>query len=252
MSEPIDLDALARTFGELRAVKYNCDCQVGGVDATSVDADWLHLIGKRGLALLAEVERLRAENENLREHPRDEFHTMDELYEYRMLYNAAAVNAWEWPTVKSWVHSDGGPCFGGGWFIVVATLPTGQVSNHYEAEHWDLFHVSEAVPPMYDGHTPQIAAERLTALLQGPYGDPTAHDPAGCPVCRHALGLPEPATLVLSPEIWCDVCGAWHIPTSCSTANGAGEARTDPRAANRPGMALGDTPQAEDAGEVQS
>jgi hypothetical protein len=77
-------------------------------------------------------------------------------------------------------------------------------------------------------------------------------DPADCPVCRHALGLPEPATLVLSPEIWCDVCGAWHIPTSCSTANGAGEARTDPRAANRPGMALGDTPQAEDAGEVQS
>jgi len=140
--------------------------------------------------------------------------------------------------------------FGGGWFIVVATLPTGQVSNHYEAEHWYLFHVSEAVPPMYDGHTPQIAAERLTALLQGPYGDPTAHDPAGCPVCRHALGLPEPATLVLSPEIWCDVCGAWHIPTSCSTANAAETPSAAPVAANGPGMALGDTPQDNDAPQV--
>ena len=58
---------------------------------------------------------------------------------------------------------------------------------------------------------------------------PESHDPADCPVCRHALGLPEPATLVLSPEIWCDECGAWHIPTSCSAqaepVDAAGEGR---------------------------
>jgi hypothetical protein len=96
----------------------------------------------------------------------DEFHTMDELYDYRMLYNAAAVNSWTWLTVKSWVHSDGEPCFGGGWFIVVATLPTGQISNHYRSEYWDLFRVPEAMPPEYDGHTPQVAAQRMRDWLQ--------------------------------------------------------------------------------------
>lgn len=99
----------------------------------------------------------------------DEYHSMDELYEYRMLYNAHAVNAWVregLDVVKSWRHSDGELCFGGGWFIVVAALPTGQVSNHYAAEHWDLFRVREVeVPPQYDGHTPRVAADRLRAAL---------------------------------------------------------------------------------------
>lgn len=95
----------------------------------------------------------------------DGYHTMDELYRYRMLYNAHAAAAWlanGWPVVKSWKHADGEECFGGGWFIVTATLPTGQVSNHYEAEHWDLFSVPEVdLPPVWDGHTPADAAERI-------------------------------------------------------------------------------------------
>jgi hypothetical protein len=97
----------------------------------------------------------------------DGYHTFDELYEYRMLYNAHAAHGWfaaGIPVVKSWKHSDGESCFGGGWFIVTATLPAGQVSNHYKAEHWGLFQVPEVdLPPEYDGHTPQIAAERLYA-----------------------------------------------------------------------------------------
>lgn len=99
----------------------------------------------------------------------DGHHTFDELYEYRMLYNAHAAHGWlaeGLPVVKSWKHSDGEPCFGGGWFIVTATLPSGQVSNHYRAEHWDLFKVPEVeLPPEYDGHTPQDAAARLAAAL---------------------------------------------------------------------------------------
>ena len=95
----------------------------------------------------------------------DGYHTFRELYEYRMLYNAAWLNLSvqhnEFPVVKSWRHSDGELCFGGGWFVVVATLPTGQVSNHYEAEHWDKFLVPEGGPPEYDGHTPAEAADRL-------------------------------------------------------------------------------------------
>ena len=95
-----------------------------------------------------------------------EYHTMDELYEYRMLYNAIAANEMiqhdHSNVVKSYRHSDGELCFGGGWFIVVMTLPTGQVSNHYEDKYWDLFQVPEDDrAPEWDGHTPAEAAERL-------------------------------------------------------------------------------------------
>lgn len=114
--------------------------------------------------LIAEIERLR-------ENPRDEYHTMDELYEYRMLYNALAANQMPDRAVKSWRHHDGEPCFGGGWFVVYLDLPTGQVSNHYRAEHWDLFAIPEAErAPAWDGHTPQVAADRIRAALRAARG----------------------------------------------------------------------------------
>ena len=101
----------------------------------------------------------------------DGHHTHRELYEYRMLYNAHAAHGWlaaGIPVVKSRRHSDGEPCFGGGWFIVTATLPTGQVSNHYRDDRWDLFDVPAVdLPPEYDGHTPADAAARLRGLLDG-------------------------------------------------------------------------------------
>lgn len=118
----------------------------------------------------------------------DGYHTQAELYRYRMLYNAHAAAAWltnGWPVVKSWKHADGQQCFGGGWFIVTATLPTGQVSNHYQAEQWDLFAVPEVdLPPVWDGHTPADAAVRLedaTGLLgSNGHRDLPQHDPHGC------------------------------------------------------------------------
>jgi hypothetical protein len=107
--------------------------------------------------------------------PRDEYHTMTELYYYRMLYNAHAFNAWARHgthfVAKSWRHHDGEECFGGGWFIVVAHVGDGQVSNHYEAEHWTLFNVPYMErAPEWDGHTPATAAERLRkALTEEPW-----------------------------------------------------------------------------------
>lgn len=95
----------------------------------------------------------------------DGHHTFDELYDYRMAYHAHAAAGWAAagiPVVKSLRHSDGELCFGGGWFIVVADLPTGQVSNHYREEHWALFDVPEVdLPSEYDGHTPADALQRL-------------------------------------------------------------------------------------------
>lgn len=100
----------------------------------------------------------------------DGFHTFDDLYGYRMLYNAHAARGWVTagiPVVKSWRHHDGEECFSGGWFIVTAQLPTGQVSNHYRAKHWDLFHCPAVdLPPEWDGHTSDQAAQRLRDALK--------------------------------------------------------------------------------------
>jgi hypothetical protein len=97
----------------------------------------------------------------------DGYHTFDELYEFRKMYNAAAFNAWSkaglYDVHKSKHHSDGIPCYGGKWFIVMAILPTGQVSNHYKMEDWDLFQCPEEllVKFPYDGHTAQDVLNRL-------------------------------------------------------------------------------------------
>lgn len=118
-------------------------------------------------AELAEHQRLLAAGE-----ASDGHHTHRELYEYRMLYNAHAARGWlasGVPVVKSRRHSDGQECFGGGWFVVVATLPTGQVSNHYRDQHWDLFDVPAVdLAPTYDGHTPQDGVQRLRQALTTP------------------------------------------------------------------------------------
>jgi hypothetical protein len=121
----------------------------------------------------------------------DGYHTHRELYEYRMLYNAHAARGWlasGYPVVKSWRHSDGERCFGGGWFIVVASLPTGQVSNHYSEEHWSLFDVPEvARPPEYDGHTPADAAERLRCALASPPAPVEERQSCGDQDCDHGI-----------------------------------------------------------------
>lgn len=97
----------------------------------------------------------------------DGYHTFNELYYYRMLYNAAFFNFLpkEW-VHKSKKHHDGKDCFDGGWFIVMANLPTGQISNHYELKDWNLFQIPEKeIADEWDGHTPQEAAERLHKFL---------------------------------------------------------------------------------------
>lgn len=109
----------------------------------------------------------------------DGYHTFKELYYHRMLLQASWFNMLykeavdldaQYGTVvpvKSWRHHDGRPCFGKeNYFVVVAQLPTGQISNHYKGEYWDLFQIPEwECAPEWDGHTPQQAAERILASL---------------------------------------------------------------------------------------
>ena len=109
---------------------------------------------------------------NLSELVSDGYHTFKELYEFRLMYNAMLFEVWatneECAVHKSIRHADGELCFGGGWFIVMATIPEGgQISNHYEMKYWDLFpgvEVRERAD-VWDGHTSEDVLERLRKAI---------------------------------------------------------------------------------------
>jgi hypothetical protein len=100
----------------------------------------------------------------------DGYHTFGELYDFRKAYNSALFNEWasqnKYEVHKSLKHNGGDYCFGGGWFIVVAVLPSGQISNHYEIKDWDLFNIpafDETLYP-YDWHTEEDVIKRLLSI----------------------------------------------------------------------------------------
>lgn len=103
----------------------------------------------------------------------DGYHTFSELYEFRKMYNALLFNEWykqgKYQVHKSWRHYDGKKCFDNdNWFIVSAMLPTGQISNHYKKEDWDLFQVEETPKALFefDGHTSKDVLERMNRLIK--------------------------------------------------------------------------------------
>jgi hypothetical protein len=127
-----------------------------------------------------QAKAMHTEETTITENTSDGYHTFKELYEFRKAYNVALFNEWgsqnerqignQWTPLntknhvhKSWKHHDGELCFGGGWFIVVAVLPTGQISNHYKAEDWDLFKIPETEKALFpfDGHTGEDVIKRL-------------------------------------------------------------------------------------------
>jgi len=147
-------------------------------------SEFNHIADGRILVTKEELKKAilsRINKEKIDENTSDGYHTFKELYEYRMLYNAALFNEWALSDVwaeqpdskvhrfnvhKSNRHSDGEECFGGGWFIVMATLPTGQISNHYEDKYWELFQIpARKKADKWDGHTPQDVAKRLLDYL---------------------------------------------------------------------------------------
>lgn len=100
----------------------------------------------------------------------DGYHSFNELYHYRMLYNACTALAFDgvgWSVVRSRRHSSGAIIFGGPWFVVHMETPAGQITNHYRAEYWRLFDGIEEVDkaPAWDLHTPEIARLRLQAAV---------------------------------------------------------------------------------------
>jgi len=142
--------------------------------------------------LLEEAKQKEIEQYKIDENTSDGYHTFKELYEFRKVYNVALFNEWAKQTTssrkfittstgfkeieqevnykydvhKSWKHFDNELCFGGGWFIVVAILPEGQISNHYKAEDWDLFKIPalEKAKYPFDGHNGIDVINRLLNL----------------------------------------------------------------------------------------
>lgn len=99
----------------------------------------------------------------------DGYHTFKEYETFRMLYNAALFNCLvdKYKVCKSMYHDDGKKPFGGGYFVVYAELPTGQVSNHYELKYWDLFNIPIVnKAPKWDGHTTFDVMNRLLEFVQ--------------------------------------------------------------------------------------
>lgn len=136
----------------------------------STDRTWADkLIAEQKSALLAWRDQAVAQARRVDENTSDGYHTFRELYDFRRLFNAALFNEWaaqgKYEVHKSFKHHDGELAFGGGWFVVMATLPTGQISNHYEANAWSQFHIEvRERADEWDGHTPQDVLQRLAAL----------------------------------------------------------------------------------------
>lgn len=116
------------------------------------------------------AEKIALSNDVINGETSDGYHTFNELYEYRLLYNAAFFNELAkqglYDVHKSRKHSDGENPFGDPhWFIVMAELPTGQISNHYEMKDWDKFQIPEKeLANKWDEHSPRDVADRLTSF----------------------------------------------------------------------------------------
>ena len=98
--------------------------------------------------------------------------TNQELYDFRLVLNALLFNEWvengKYEVYKSKRHSDGELCFEGEWFVVVAILPTGQVTNHYHIKYWDYFKIPtyDTVKDEFDGHTSTDVLIRYGLMLK--------------------------------------------------------------------------------------
>ena len=120
-----------------------------------------------------QAKEMEEQANKITENTSDGYHTFKELYEIRKAYNVALFNEWgkyEVPYYnvhKSRKHHNGEYPFGNdNWFIVCAKLPTGQISNHYTMDNWDLFKIPETEKSLYefDGHTTHDVIDRLLKM----------------------------------------------------------------------------------------
>jgi len=101
------------------------------------------------------------------------YETNQELYDFRLIYNALLFNIWykygEVEVYKTRRHHDGSIPFDEPyWFIVVAILPGGrQVTNHYHMRYWRYFKIPEydQVKDEFNGHDSEDVLRRLKGMI---------------------------------------------------------------------------------------
>lgn len=118
------------------------------------------------------MDQLRQLDRGLVQDLSDGYHSFKDLYEHRLALTAALFNTLakehNVQVHKARYHHDGGGF--PGYFIVVAELPTGTISYHYENKDWDKFHILayESSPVPFDGHTADDTIKRLLAFNRPP------------------------------------------------------------------------------------
>lgn len=122
--------------------------------------------------ILDEIKALRAKydqpNKLITGETSDGYHTFNELYHHRAILFSVICNnntdrAW-----KSKKHDDGSMFEN--MFIIGINTPEGQATYHYDVNpYWDMFKVKEHdKAPVWDGHTPAQAIERIKSLFEQP------------------------------------------------------------------------------------
>lgn len=94
----------------------------------------------------------------------DGYHTFNELYHHRAILFSVICNIHPHLAWKSKKHHEGDMY--DGMFIVGIETPKGPATYHYDIDpYWNMFHVKElARAPKWDGHTPEDAIGRISAL----------------------------------------------------------------------------------------
>lgn len=137
-----------------------------------IDGEWDKQDIIAALTLADKQGYMRAKVEGVDENTSDGYHTFKELYDFRRAYNATLFNEWasqgKYNVHKSQRHGDGELCFGrDDYFIVMATTPFGQISNHYPISDWDLFKCeAREKADVWDGHTSKDVEQRLLLASQ--------------------------------------------------------------------------------------
>ena len=114
-----------------------------------------------------EIAALRAELEAAQKitgDTSDGYHTFNELYHHRALLFSVICNDRPEMAWKARKHHDG--TMYDGMFIVGIQTPEGSATYHYDVDpYWTIFNVPEReFAPVWDGHTPAQAIERIGRL----------------------------------------------------------------------------------------
>lgn len=142
----------------------NPNCPYGGAGGDGVSC--MTKMMRDALAMLEAQEPITGETS-------DGYHTFNELYHHRAVLFSVIVANYPDRAWKSKKHHDG--TMYDGMFIVGIETPDGQATYHYDIDpYWDMFKCRVLDnAPVWDGHTPAQAIERIGKLKAQEPVEPT-------------------------------------------------------------------------------